>query len=293
MTKDITPQNNNPKNLPENKWEWALLSSNERELIERISKGGHQKYTRFVLAVLGSISWVGGVLGAVAALNAEKDQEKINDLQRLWLQEHKGKIEELGLTIQEVLTRLDGFGEEIQKRIESPEYLSLVRQAFRSWDQADTQEKKAMFKKLITNAGAITLCPDDLVRLFVSWIEQYHESHFAVVKEVYQNTGITRGQIWDKIHPEGRPAENSAEADLFRYLISDLNIGRVIRQVRATNAQGDFLRRSTKGQRRGTPSSTMESAFEDTKPYELTGLGQQFVHYVMEDVVPQIKDGQA
>jgi hypothetical protein len=30
------------------------------------------------------------------------------------------------------------------------------------------------------------------------------------------------------------------------------------------------------------------SAFEDTKPYVLTELGKQFVHYVMEDVVPQL-----
>jgi hypothetical protein len=28
----------------------------------------------------------------------------------------------------------------------------------------------------------------------------------------------------------------------------------------------------------------MESAFEDTKGYELTELGQQFVHYAMTDL---------
>jgi hypothetical protein len=32
----------------------------------------------------------------------------------------------------------------------------------------------------------------------------------------------------------------------------------------------------------------MESAFEDNKPYVLTQLGKQFVHYVMTDVVPQL-----
>jgi len=32
----------------------------------------------------------------------------------------------------------------------------------------------------------------------------------------------------------------------------------------------------------------MESAFEDTKPYVLTGLGKQFVHYTMSEVVPRI-----
>jgi len=34
-------------------------------------------------------------------------------------------------------------------------------------------------------------------------------------------------------------------------------------------------------------SGVMESAFEETKPYVLTELGKQFVHYVMGDVVPQ------
>ncbi len=31
-----------------------------------------------------------------------------------------------------------------------------------------------------------------------------------------------------------------------------------------------------------------ESAFEDTKPYVLTELGKQFVHYTMNEVVPRI-----
>jgi len=31
-------------------------------------------------------------------------------------------------------------------------------------------------------------------------------------------------------------------------------------------------------------SSTVESAFENSKGYELTGLGQQFVHYAMTDL---------
>jgi hypothetical protein len=38
-------------------------------------------------------------------------------------------------------------------------------------------------------------------------------------------------------------------------------------------------------------SRTMESSFEETKPYVLTELGRQFVHYVIEDVVNQISGG--
>jgi len=267
------------------------LSAAENALIEKLTGGSGRKYVRFVLAALGSIPWVGGVLGAAAALSGEHEQGKINELQKLWLQEHKEKIHELGQTLQDILTRLDGFGEEVRDRIESPAYLALVRRTFRSWDEADTQEKKQMLKKLITNAGAITLCPDDLVRLFVSWIDQYHEAHFLVVRHVYRNPGVTRGEIWDAIHPR-RPREDSAEADLFKYLIRDLTLGGVMRQERETNAQGQFVRRPTQGARRSPSSGVMESAFEDTKPYELTQLGGQFVHYVMEDVVPQLGQAQ-
>ena len=32
----------------------------------------------------------------------------------------------------------------------------------------------------------------------------------------------------------------------------------------------------------------MESAFEDSKPYVLTELGKQFVHYTMNEVVTRL-----
>jgi hypothetical protein len=175
----------------------------------------------------------------------------------------------------------------VQERIESPEYLALVKKSFRGWDEADTEEKRNMFKKLITNAGAITLCPDDLIRLFLNWIDQYHEAHFMVIKEIYRNPGITRARIWDSIHGQ-RPRDDSAEADLFKYLIRDLSTGDVIRQERETDGHGQFIKKESRGQARESSSRVMESAFEQTKPYVLTKLGQQFVHYVMEDVVPQI-----
>jgi hypothetical protein len=144
-----------------------------------------------------------------------------------------------------------------------------------------------MLKKLITNAGAIKLCPDDLIRLFLHWIEQYHETHFIVIKEIYRHPNITRGQLWDSIHGP-RPREDSSEADLFRYLVRDLSTGGVIRQARETDMAGRFLKRDTSGQSHQNPSRVMESAFEDTKPYVLTEFGKKFVHYVMEDVVPEI-----
>jgi hypothetical protein len=261
--------------------------STENALIHQLTGGRGRKYRRFVIAALGSLPWIGGVLAAVASLSAERDQDKVNELQKLWLEEHRERMKDLGLTFVEIFSRLDNFGEEVQGRIESPEYLALVKKAFRGWDEADTQDKKDKFKKLITNAGAITLCPDDLIRLFLNWIEQYHEAHFMVIKEIYKNPGITRGQMWDKIHGQ-RPREDSAEADLFRYLIRDLSTGGVIRQARDTDSYGRFVKREPRGQSHEGASRVMESAFEETKPYVLTELGKQFVHYVMEDIAPQI-----
>ena len=111
---------------------------------------------------------MGGVIAAAASLSAESDQQKISDLQKLWLEEHKAKILELGTTLNDIFDRLDSLGPEIQQRIESPAYLALVRKSFRSWDEADTQDKKQILKKLIANAGGKNLRPDDLIRLFIN-----------------------------------------------------------------------------------------------------------------------------
>ena len=265
-------------------------TSADDALIEGLSRGRGKKYVRFLTAALSSLPWVGGLIGASASLHAESDQAKLNELQRLWLEEHKTKVEEFGRTLDEIFIRLESFGDEVKERIESPEYLALVKRAFRSWDAADTDEKKQMFKKLITNAGAIKLCPDDLIRLFLGWIELYHEAHFLVIKAIYKSPGITRAEIWERIHGP-RPREDSSDADLFRYLIRDLSTGGVIRQELETDWQGNFLKKDAKGRSQGSPSRTMESAFEDTKPYVLTELGKKFVHYVMEDVVRQVASG--
>jgi hypothetical protein len=267
----------------------ATPNSSEDALIAALSGGRGRKYVRLAVAALGSIPWVGGLIAASASLSAETDAEHLNDLQRLWIQEHQDKVRELATSIGEIADRLEEFGQEVQQRIDSPEYLSLVRRTFRSWDDADTKQKREMLQRLITNAGASTLCPDDLVRLFIGWMDLYHEAHFMVIRQLFNTSGLTRADIWDRIHPSGRPRDDSSEADLFRYLIRDLSTGGVIRQERDTDGAGRFLRKPASRTRTSSPAPrTMESAFEETKPYELTELGKQFVHYVMTDVVPQI-----
>ncbi len=267
--------------------EAELLEPSQEGLVQRLSQGKNRKYVRFLVAALGSIPWIGGFIAASASLTAEREQQGINDLQQLWLHEHKEKIVELRDSLNEIFGRLDNFGDQVQQRIESPEYLALVRKAFRSWDEADTQEKKQMLKKLIMNAGAIQLCDDDLIRLFLHWVELYHETHFVVVRAIYRSHRITRGQLWNAIREKPKPREDSYEADLFKYLIRDLSTGGVIRQERQTDRYGNFVKKEP-AEHRPVTGNVMKSAFDDNEFYVLTDLGAKFVHYVMEDVAPQL-----
>lgn len=162
----------------------------------------------------------------------------------------------------------------------------MVRKVFRIWDQTDTEEKRKYVKNIVTNSAGTRMCSDDVIRLFIDWLDSYHEAHFAVIREIYKSPGVTRYEIWDAINGE-LPREDSAEADLYRMLIRDLSMGGVIRQERATNQYGQFMKKRAP-KRKGSPSTTMESAFEETKPYVLTELGEQFVHYTMNEVVKRI-----
>jgi len=249
--------------------------SNRKRLIEK-----------FVLAALGSIPWVGGFISAAVSYKTEEGSVKANNLQNQWLEEHAHKIAHLKEDLEKILERFESIGEEVDQRIQSEEYLTLVRKAFRVWDEAETEEKRGYVRNVVTNSAGTRLCSDDVIRLFIDWLKLYHESHFAVIRSIYKNPGTTRFDIWDSIYGE-LPREDSAEADLYRMLIRDLSMGGVVRQQRATNQYGQFLRKKAP-KRKGSVPSTMESAFEETKPYELTELGQQFVHYTMNEVVKRV-----
>jgi len=244
---------------------------------------------KFVLAALGSIPWVGGFLSAAASYKAEDSGIRQDNLQTQWLEEHHAKLTALRDTLQEIQRRFEALGEAIDERIQSEEYLGLVRQAFRTWNEADTEEKRRYAANIVINSAGTRICSDDVVRLFLDWLELYHESHFAVIREIFNNPGSTRFEIWSEIYGD-LPREDSAEADLFKFLMRDLSTGGVIRQERDVNHLGQFVRKKPRQNRKGSAPPTMESAFEDTKPYVLTELGKQFVHYTMNEVVMRIGD---
>lgn len=244
----------------------------------------------FVLAVLGSIPWVGAVISAAAGMRTASADARRDRLQTQWLEEHSRKIARLLATLDEITQRFHTLGEAIDERIQSEEYLVLVRRAFRAWDRADTEQKRMYVRNLVANAAGSRVCADDVVRLFIDWLDLYHEAHFAVIREVFDNPGVTRFEIWSTLYG-ATPREDSAEADLFRLLIRDLSTGGVVRQARDTNEIGQFVRkRARRLPRRAVAATTLESAFEDSKPYVLTSLGRQFVHYTMTDLVPRIGD---
>lgn len=255
---------------------------------------------KFVLAALGVVPWVGGVLSAAVSLATDSDSHRPNELQTKWLEEHGRKMERLQGAIEEILARFETLGPAIDERIQSEEYLTLVRRAFRIWDEAETEEKRRCVRNLLANAAGTRLCSDDVVRLFLDWVSAYHEAHFAVIREIHQNPGSSRAEIWSSIYG-GQPRDDSAEADLFKLLIRDLSTGGVIRQERDTNEVGQFVRKQPQRPHprtrtrtsffslgSGRPPGTYESAFDRSDPYVLTALGQQFVHYTMNDLVARL-----
>ena len=260
-----------------------------KDIEQHIQSGAGGKIARFALACLsGAVPVVGGVFSGAGGAWSEAEQNKFNKILEAWLKLHEEEIKEIGRTLFEVMARLDQSDPEIEKRLQSPEYLSIIKKAFRDWSAAESEEKRVLIRNLLANAAATRICKDQIIRLFIEWIDKYSEPHFAVIKEVHKNIGSTRAEIWAEIHGES-VREDSAEADLFKLLIHDLSVGHVIRQHREKDYNGNFIKQPSK--RTSSQSSYLKSAFDDDKQYELTELGRQFVHYTMNEIVPKIGFG--
>jgi hypothetical protein len=248
---------------------------------------------RAIRAVLnaagGAIPLVGGVFSAASAAWSEKEQEKINNFFEHWLKMLQAEMGEKAQTILEIMARVDMNDEKIAERVSSPEYQSLLRKAFRDWAGAESEQKRSFIRNILAHAADKNITTDDIVRMFLQWIDSYTELHFAVIASIYNDRGVTRARIWEKVGKE-EVREDSAEADLFKLLIRDLSTGSIIRQIRDKDYAGNFLRKPAQRRRKiALAPTTMESAFEDTKGYELTELGQQFVHYAMTDLPIRIE----
>lgn len=262
------------------------LIKNESQKI--LTNGKGPLIARFALAVIsGAIPVGGGVVGGISGIWSEKEQEKANQILISWLKLQQDELEEIGKTIFEILSRVDQSNEEARKRLESPEFLKLMKRCFRNWSAAESEEKRVLIRNLLSNAAMSTLCSDDVISLFIDWIDKYSEVHFKVIRAIYnESNGITRKEIWGKIY--STPVrEDSAEADLFKLIIHELSVGHIIRQHREKDVYGNFIK--VKVPKTSRRSNTYTSAFEDSKKYELTGLGNQFVHYTLNEIVARIE----
>ncbi|ARQ56458.1 hypothetical protein EFR00_22270 [Rhizobium sophoriradicis] len=244
----------------------------------------HGKLTRRALnSISGLIPLAGGLISAAASAWGEHEQGRMNDFFRHWVEMLRAEMEEKQKTIVEIMQRLDLRDEQIADRIQSPDFQSLLRKSFREWAGAESDEKRSMVRNLLANAASSTVCSDDVVRLFLDWIKSLSDLHLAVIGKIYNQSGITRGGIWESLG-RGPVREDSPEADLFRLLIRDLSTGGIIRQHRETDYAGNFLKSTRPKSRPGTASNLQKSAFDDSESYELTALGDQFVHYAMTDL---------
>lgn len=256
---------------------------NEKEQLREdmdnaLAGGAGPAVARFALACIG------GIAGAAGGAWSGAEHKRFNKIFASWLKLQEEEIKEIGITLAEVMIRLDVNDSKVEERVQSPQYLSLVKKCFRDWSAAESEEKRVLLRNLLANAASCSLTSDDVIRLFIEWIDKYSEAHFKVVGCIYNKSGITRYQIWQTLH--GEPVrEDSPEADLFKVIIRDLSMGNIIRQHREVDHYGNFVKPPRKS--RGS-SSSYKSAFDNEEQYELTGLGNQFVHYTMNEIVPKI-----
>lgn len=247
------------------------------------------KISRGALSTIGgAVPFVGGVFSAISGAWSEHEQDKINSLFKHWVQMLQDELKEKEETIIEIMARLDLQDEEISNRVESKEYQSLVKKTFREWSGAESEDKRVFIRNILANAAATSISSDDVIRLYIDWINLYSDMHFRVIGAIYNSDGITRGAIWSKIG-KGSVREDSADADLYKLLFRDLSTGGIIRQHREVDRFGNFIPKPTQRRPKGSGRKPAVSAFDTEEGYDLTELGKQFVHYAMSDLPLKIE----
>lgn len=261
------------------------MSDNDKDDKEIPSSGNKGMIGRGALQALsGAIPFAGGLFSAAAGYWSEKEEAKANEFLRSWIKMLEEELREKQQTILEILARLDMHDEKIRDRISSKEYQTLSKKAFRDWSAAESEYKRKCVRNTLAHAATTSMCSDNVVHLFLEWLEKYQEFHFRVIAEIYRNqNGITRGQIWHNLGMQ-KVREDSADADLFKLLIRDLSTGGIVRQHRETDYYGNFVPKQHSRSKSTGQGKAYTSAFDDSEQYELTELGRQFVHYAMTDV---------
>ncbi|WP_417345558.1 hypothetical protein [Ferrimonas sp.] len=249
--------------------------------VSKVSRGA-------LTAVGGAVPFAGGIFSAIVGAWSEHEQGKVNRFFEQWVRMLEDELKEKEETIIEIMGRLDLQDQAISERVESRSYRSLIKKTFREWSCAESEDKREYIRNILANAANCQVSSDDVLRMFIDWIDIYSEMHFQVIGAIYNSDGITRGQIWRKIG-KGRVREDSADADLYKLLFRDLSTGGIIRQHKDRDYFGNVIPQKTQRRPKGSGPKPPVSAFDDNEGYELTALGRQFVHYAMTDLPMRIE----
>ena len=109
------------------------------------------------------------------------------------------EIKEKEATIIEIMARVDLQDEKVAERLESKEFQSLIKKTFREWSGAESEDKRKLIRNILANAASTDISSDDVVRLFIDWINMYSELHFHVISAIYNTNGISRSAICGKL----------------------------------------------------------------------------------------------
>ena len=93
-----------------------------------------------------------------------------------WLKLQEDELWEICITIFEVIARFDQDDEEVRKRVESPEYLRLVKKCFRECSAAESKKRRWLIRNirnLLSKAAATKICTDNVVSMFIRSIEPF------------------------------------------------------------------------------------------------------------------------
>lgn len=251
-------------------------------------KAKRNKWIRFTAACLGAIPWIGSVFSAAAAAHAESEQGLLDDLQNSWLSSYGERLQALEATMTSVVETAESAGEEGEARLEDQSFLKLVDYGFRVWDGAPTELKREQVRRILSNATVAKTTTDDMLRLFLTWVQNYDDVHFKIISALHRKIFLTGAELWMEL--DGRDVRHdSAEADLFKLILRDLSTGGVIRQHREVSPDGRAYRQS---RGKGTASSPfLSSPIEGEKPYELTQMGHLFVGYALDEPTSALAEG--
>ena len=143
-------------------------------------------------------SRLGSLLPAVSGAWSQNEQMKMNRFFAQWMKMIEDEIREKEATVIEIMARLNMQDEIVARRVESKEYQSLVKKTFREWSGAESESKRVLIRNILSNAACSSVSSDDVVRMFIDWINDYSELRVQVIGAIYNAESMTRGGVWRK-----------------------------------------------------------------------------------------------